>query len=187
MFSTVTNILSGIGQVFSAKYYVTQQLAQMQAHNLNRKKILEKAKGSSKKVIKEIFEKYDELIKAKNWGWIRKGDKAYAVKLHSGVFFEKSSYKAQVCSDGMHLGIFPPTPAVIVSLPDCQYDLDFEENYYEGLREEVTGFAEAYASNIEYYVLTLEALLQDMAISNPTLEALLQDIKKTITKVCGKK
>ena len=66
MWSTVTNILSGIGQVFSAKYYVTQQLAQMQAHNLNRKKILEKANGSSKKVIKEIFEKYDELIDAKN-------------------------------------------------------------------------------------------------------------------------
>jgi hypothetical protein len=40
------------------------------------------------------------------------------------------------------------------SLTDCQYNLDFKE----------TGFAELYASDIEYYVLTLEALLQDMAI-----------------------
>ena len=166
MFSNVANILSGLGQVFSAKYYVTQQLAQMQAHNLNRKKILEKANGSSKKVIKEIFEKYDDLIKAKKWGWIRKGDKAYAVKIWNGVFLDKS-HRQQVCSDGMHLGIFPPTPAVIVSLKDCKYGLDFEENYYEGLQEELTGFAKLYASDIEYYVLTLEALLQDMAISKP--------------------
>ena len=166
MWSVVTKVFAGMGQIFSAKYYVTQQLAQMQAHNLNREKILNMAKGPSEKVIKEIFEKYDELIDAKNWGWIRKGDKAYAVKLDNGVFLDEFN-KEQVCSNGMHLGIFPPTPAVIVSLTDCQYDLDFKENYYEGLKEEVIGFAELYASDIEYYVLTLEALLQDMAISNP--------------------
>jgi hypothetical protein len=166
MFSTVTNIISGIGQIFSAKYYVTQQLAQMQAHNLNRPNILKNATGKSKNVIKEIFEKYDELIDVKNWGWVRKGNKAYAVKLEDGEFIDAFGLP-QVCSNEMHLGIFPPTPAVIVSLPDCRYDLDFKENYYEGLREEVTGFAELYASDIEYYVLTLEALLQDMAISNP--------------------
>jgi hypothetical protein len=163
MWSVVTKVMAGMGQIFSAKYYVTQQLAQMQAHNLNRKKILKKATGWPEKVINEIFKKYDELIDVKNWGWIRNGDKAYAVRLKDGVFLDKFD-EEQLCSNGMHLGIFPPTPAVIVSLPDCDYNLDFEENYYEGLKEEVTGFAELYASDIEYYVLTLEALLQDMAI-----------------------
>jgi hypothetical protein len=164
MFAAVTKVLSGIGQLFGAKYYVTQQLAQMQAHNLNRENILASATGNSEKVIKEIFEKYDKLIDIENWGWIRKGDKAYAVKLDNGVFLDEFD-KEQVCSNGMHFGIFPPTPAVIVSLTDCKYNLDFKENYYEGLKEQLTGFAELYASDIEYYVLTLEALLQDMAIS----------------------
>lgn len=163
MWSVVTKVFAGMGQIFSAKYYVTQQLAQMQAHNLNRKNILKKATGKSENVIEEIFKKYDELIDVKNWGWVRKGNKAYAVKLEDGEFIDAFG-KKQVCSNGMHFGIFPPTPAVIASLTDCQYNLDFEENYYEGLKEEVTGFAELYASDIEYYVLTLEALLQDMAI-----------------------
>lgn len=163
MWAAVTKVISGVGQIFSAKYYVTQQLAQMQAHNLNRKKIIKKATGPSKKVIEEIFEKYDELIDAKSWAWIRQGDTTYPVKLEDGKFMDAFG-KNQVCSKGMHYGIFPPTPAVIASLKDCQYNLDFKENYYEGLMEEVTGFAEAYASNIEYFVLTLEALLQDMAI-----------------------
>ena len=163
MWSVVTKVFAGMGQIFSAKYYVTQQLAQMQAHNLNRPNILKNATGKSKNVINEIFKKYDELIDVKNWGWVRKGNKAYAVKLEDGEFIDVFG-KKQVCSNGMHLGIFPPTPAVIASLTDCQYNLDFEENYYEGLKEEVTGFAELYASDIEYYVLTLEALLQDMAI-----------------------
>ena len=166
MWSVVTKVVAGMGQIFSAKYYVTQQLAQMQAHNLNRKNILKKATGKSEKVIKEIFEKYDALIDIENWGWIREGDKAYAVKLEDGEFIDKENKKRE-CSNEMHFGIFPPTPAVIASLPDCQYNLDFEENYYEGLKEEVTGFAELYASDIEYYVLTLEALLQDMAIQKP--------------------
>lgn len=163
MWSVVTKVMAGMGQIFSAKYYVTQQLAQMQAHNLNRKNILNKATGKSKHVIKEIFEKYDNLIDVKNWGWVRKENKAYAVQLTDGAFLDNEKKKRE-CSNGMHFGIFPPTAAVIASLTDCQYNLDFEENYYEGLKKQVTSFAEAYASDIEYYVLTLEALLQDMAI-----------------------
>jgi hypothetical protein len=163
MWAAATNVLSGIGQIFNAKYYVTQQLAQMQAHNLNRKNIIKKSKGPSKKVIEEIFKKYDELIDAKSWAWIRQGNTTYAVKLENGTFKDIFG-NPQVCSTGIHYGIFPPTPAVIASLTDCQYNLDFDKDYYEGLTEKVTGFAEAYASNIEYYVLSLEALLQDMAI-----------------------
>ena len=163
LWELVTNIASGIGQVFSAKYYVTQQLAQMQAHNLNRDKIKRKAKGRSLPVIEEIFKQYDELIQAKKWVWVKKKGEVYAVKIE-GKKLTDARGKKRICSRGMHYGVFPPTPTVEAWLTECEYEIDLNNDYLPAIKKEMAAFVEAYASNLEYWVLTLEALLQDMAI-----------------------
>ncbi len=169
LWGLVTNIASGIGQVFSAKYYVTQQLAQMQAHNLNRDKIIDKASKPSKQVIKTIFREYDIFIKANEWAWVKKKGEVYAIKItkrdhKKGRWYKDVNNVYRMCSKGMHYGVFPPTPAVEASLGKCEKVPDEEEAYMESLKEEMKKFVEGYASNLEYWVLTLEALLQDMAI-----------------------
>lgn len=164
LWELVTNIVSGIGQVFSAKYYVTQQLAQMQAHNLNREKIKWKAKGRrSLPVIEKIFTRYDKLIKADEWAWIKKEGKIHAVKIKNKTVKDaKGEYHR--CSKGMHYGVFPPTPTMEASLTECKWEIDLDKDYMDRLKVEMANFVETYTSNLEYWVLTLEALLQDMAI-----------------------
>lgn len=163
LWELVTKIASGIGQVFSAKYYVTQQLAQMQAHNINRDKIKRKAKGRSLPVIEKIFKRYNELIKANEWAWIKKGGEIHAVKIKDkNVKDAKGKYHK--CKKGMHYGVFPPTSTMEASLTECKWEIDLDRDYLPALKKEMAAFVEAYASDLEYWVLTLEALLQDMAI-----------------------
>lgn len=163
LWSLVTNLVSGIGQIFGAKYYVTQQLAQMQAHNLNRDNIKAKARGRSVLVIEKIFAEYDELIQADKWAWVKKKGEVYAVKIEYKKLTDARG-KKRICSEGMHYGVFPPTPAVEAWLTECEYEIDLNNDYLDALKDEMTNFAKVYASNLEYLVLTLEALLQDMAI-----------------------
>ena len=163
LWELVTKIASGIGQVFSAKYYVTQQLAQMQAHILNREKIKRMARGQSLLVIEQIFEQYDKFIKADEWAWVKKEGNVYAVKIKKRKFKDAKG-KYHKCKSGMHYGVFPPTPTVEASLTECKWDIDLSRDYLSALKEEMKKFVEGYASNLEYWVLTLEALLQDMAI-----------------------
>tara|TARA_B000000441_G_scaffold77205_1_gene52401 strand:- start:55 stop:573 length:519 start_codon:yes stop_codon:yes gene_type:complete len=168
LWELVTNIASGIGQVFSAKYYVTQQLAQMQAHNINRDNIVAKAGGPSKKVIKEIFKQYDKLIQAQKWAWVKKKGEVYAVQTQNKAVKDING-KYHNCKMRMHYGVFPPTPTIEASLTECEekWEIDVDEDYLPAVKKEMAGFVNAYASNLEYWVLTLEALLQDMAISKP--------------------
>lgn len=170
LWELVTNIASGIGHVFSAKYYVTQQLAQMQAHNINRDNIVAKAGGPSKKVIKEIFKQYDKLIQAQKWAWVKKNGEVYAVETQNRAVKDTKGNYRNCKKMRMHYGVFPPTPTVEASLTECKdkgWEIDVDTDYLPAVKKEMAAFVKAYASNLEYWVLTLEALLQDMAISKP--------------------
>lgn len=57
--------------ILNVKYYVSQQLAQMQAHRLNKDSIISAAKrGGMGKVVAQIFKDYDRDIKADKWCWV---------------------------------------------------------------------------------------------------------------------
>ncbi len=164
MFSALSKAISGISSIISAKYYVTQQLAQMQAHNMNRESIIEKARGPTKTVIEKIFKEYDTAILANQYAWVKHENKLYIVKLKDGKTFSVAGGQIIPCGNNVHYGIFPPTAAISAALEECKSRLDFDKEYYTGLTEEVKQWAKTYNSNIEYWILTLEALLQDMAI-----------------------
>ena len=61
--------LSYIKPVSGAKYYVSQQLAQMQVHRFNKHMIIKASKKDPKlqKLIKQIFKDYEKDISCQSW------------------------------------------------------------------------------------------------------------------------
>lgn len=160
----LSKVVSSITSIFSAKYYVSQQLAQMQAHNLNRKRIIQKAKGATKRVIKDIFEKYDKAILADQYGWIKKRNKLHLIELDDkGKTLSSGGGKIIPCKGEFHRGIFPPSDGIEAALEECTSNIAQQRSYRE-LIQEYSSFAKTYVSNLEYWILTLEALEQDMAL-----------------------
>lgn len=160
----LSKVVSSITSIFSAKYYVSQQLAQMQAHNLNRKRIIDKAEGATKRVIQDIFEKYDKAILADQYGWIKKRNKLHLIKLDDkGRTLSSGRGKINPCKGQIHKGIFPPSDSIEAALTECESNIAQQRNYTD-LVQEYSSFAKTYLSNLEYWILTLEALEQDMAL-----------------------
>jgi len=153
MTSIVTNIISTITSVFGAKYYVEQQLAQMQAHHLNRKLIEEKAGTPANVIIKKIFDEYEKAIHYNDWKWFRDNDNNLHV-VPRQTALRKTGYT--------HRGIFPPLGEIGSILVQCDKVVGMDNT--ESFLALGKNFVEAYVSKLEYWVLTLEALLQDMAI-----------------------
>lgn len=161
----LSKVVSSIGSILSAKYYVSQQLAQMQAHNLNRKRIIQKARGATKKVIQDIFKKYDKAILADQYGWVKKSNELHLIKLYDkGRTLSSGGGKITPCEGEFHRGIFPPSDGIEAALEECKSKVKIDQLTYEGIWYEYSSFAKTYVSNLEYWILTLEALEQDMAL-----------------------
>ena len=163
LYSLGSSTLSSVRNAMAAKYYVSQQLSQMQAHNLNRKTIIDKANPMSKKVIEDIFKRYDEAIQSKDYAWIKQKNQLVLIKLKDGKALSSGGGMVNPCNENFHRGIFPPMDGIEATLDDCTTELGVELDYNDWLTQ-YRAFITSYVSNLEYWVLTLEALEQDMAL-----------------------
>jgi hypothetical protein len=163
IYSIGSSTISSVRNAMAAKYYVSQQLSQMQAHNLNRGAIIDKASDLSKKVIVNIFERYDEAIQSKDYAWIKKNNELVLIKLTDGLTRSSGGGMVTACSENFHRGIFPPMDGIEATLEECTTKLGKELSYNDWLKQ-YGAFIASYVSNLEYWILTLEALEQDMAL-----------------------
>ena len=156
----LSSAVDSVKTIFTGKYYVEQQLAKMQVHRLNKKQLIEKAtKTRSEKLIKSIFDEYDKEIQAKKWRWIKKKN-----KLHC---YRKTNDK-NVCGESFHDGIFPPIAAIAATMQSCNDVIRYQEANVKDLMKDLTATLQAWGTtytNLEYWVLQLEALEQDMAVT----------------------
>lgn len=151
--------LSYIKPVAGAKYYVSQQLAQMQIHRFNKHMIIKACRKDPKlqKLIKQIFEDYEKDIEFDSWCWVKHstgGKTAWAC-------IPKNKYPG-LRKNQRFGGIFPPIASLESTIEDCGITLT-ESTWLNEWKNAVKGYAAGYFSNLEYYVLQLEALEQDMS------------------------
>ena len=143
-----------------AKYYVSQQLAQMQMHYYNKDRIKRAAKTSGDdrlpKVVEKIFEAYEKDIKYDKWCWIKykDGDKI------KWMCVEK---KDNICKNQKFGGIFPPIATLEQTVEPCTDPPD-ASNWEINWKNIFVGYGKGYLSDLEYNVLQLEALEQDLAL-----------------------
>ena len=147
--------LSKLSFFAGAKYYVSQQLAQMQVHHYN-KFIIEKAAKDSRQerfrnLVNQIFKDYERDIKFTEWCWITNGKKWKCVKNNEGI-----------CPTQKFGGVFPPIASLEHMVKPC--DKWSNDKWEESWLAVVNGYKDGYLSDLEYYVLQLEALEQDMAL-----------------------
>lgn len=139
----------------------------MQAHNLNRERIIDKAGDgtATQRVIQDIFKKYDKAILADKYGWVKKSNELHLIKLYDkGRTLSSGGGKITPCEGEFHRGIFPPSDGIEAALEECKSKVKIDQLTYESLGKKYETFARTYVSNIEYWILTLEALEQDMAL-----------------------
>lgn len=165
----ISTVLSSVGELFSGKYYVTQQLVQMQAHRINKDQLIARATGKTKEILETIFEEYDKQIEADEWSWVKRDNKLYCLEMESGYFQDKDLAFITVCPDMRHDGIFPPLAAIADTMKECDAEVVFDNNNLRQMYSKMKNWATAYMSNLEFWVLQLEALEQDMAIINMKL------------------
>ena len=172
----ISTVLSSVGELFSGKYYVTQQLVQMQAHRINKDQLIARATGKTKEILETIFEEYDKEIEADEWSWVKRNNKLYCLKMEGG-FFINDGFFYTVCPEMRHDGRFPPFAAIADTMKECRIkELDkadaekiFNDTNFETMYRDLKKWVTAYVSNLEFWVLQLEALEQDMAIVNMKL------------------
>lgn len=157
--SAAWGYLSYIKPVAGAKYYVSQQLAQMQVHRFNKHMIIKACKKDPKlqKLIVNIFKDYERDIEFDKWCWVKhkKGSRtAWACVL-------KSRYPT-LRKNQRFGGIFPPIASLESTIEDCGVTIT-ESTWLDEWKNAFKGYATGYFSNLEYYVLELEALEQDMS------------------------
>jgi len=139
-----------------AKYYVSQQLAQMQVHHYNKFNVCQAAKNTKqdrfKKLVQQIFEDYERDIKYKEYCWITNGDDWKCIE-----------NTKDICAIQKFGGIFPPIASLehMVKPCDAWSNKEWEKSEWAAV---VNGYKDGYLSDLEYYVLQLEALEQDMAL-----------------------
>ena len=138
-----------------AKYYVSQQLAQMQVHHYNKFTICKAAKGIKqdrfKKLVQQIFKDYEEGIRYKEYCWIT-----------NGTDWKCIENTKDICATQKFGGIFPPIASLEHMVQKCD---KWNEGTWESKWLAVAkGYKDTYLSDLEYYVLQLEALEQDMTL-----------------------
>ena len=151
--------LSYIQPVAGAKYYVSQQLAQMQIHRFNKYMIIKASEKDRKlqKLIVQIFKDYEKDIEFDKWCWVKhttSGKTAWAC-------VRKNKYPG-LRKNQRFGGIFPPIASLESTIEDCGIQIT-ERTWLNEWKNAVKGYATGYFSNLEYYVLQLEALEQDMS------------------------
>lgn len=163
-YNAVGSLVSYVKNAMGTKYYVSQQLAQMQAHSLNRQRIIDKASGPSKKVILDIFQRYDKAIRADEYAWIKKNGLTL-IRLQDGKTRSKGGGLITPCDENIHRGIFPPIDGIEATLVECKSNISNQVGIQDWAIQ-FSSFLKSYVSNLEYWVLTLEALEQDLALSD---------------------
>ena len=154
MFGVAWGYLSKLTIFSGAKYYVSQQLAQMQVHHYNKYHIEQAAKQNPrfKKLVAQIFEDYERDVKFKKWCWITNGTAWMCIGNNEGT-----------CSQQKFGGIFPPIASLAHMVNPC--DKWTEDKTWETpWLALINGYGKSYFSDLEYYVLQLEALEQDLAL-----------------------
>ena len=150
--------LSQLSILSGAKYYVSQQLAQMQMHFYNKDRILKAAKATNDKrlpkLATKIFEDYKKDIGFYKWCWIKDSSNKWQ------CINQKNT---NICPGEKFGGIFPPIASLESTVKVCT-NVKAEERWLEKWKNIFKGYGKGYLSNLEYYVLQLEALEQDMAI-----------------------
>lgn len=161
---TLTKAVSAFSTLFGADYYVTKQLAQIQAHYVNKDDIIKNAKDTSKKVIKTIFENYEKAIDVNNWCWVKKKNKLYAIPMKDGKMTNKD---VKICESQRFNGIFPPIAGIKDAMEECSNDklnLNDKSLIPATLRAKITEWPKIYNSDLEYWILQLEAFEQDLTL-----------------------
>ena len=162
--AAVGSVADYVKAFFAGKYYVEQQLAKMQVHRLNKDELIEKATGRSKLIVQNIFDDYDKLIQSEKWRWIKKGCKLQCLHHENGKAIGKMY---SICKDQKkhHNGIFPPLGAIAATMQECNSKEEGDNATITDIKDTLQAWTETYFSYIEYWVLQLEALEQDMAVT----------------------
>lgn len=138
------------------KFYINQQVMQMQAHYLNKNRLINSAKGKTKEVLTAIFIKYEATIGADNCCWIKTKDNLFLVKMEKGKVMVNNKWEAPGCY--VHRGFFPPSMPIYATMQRCTKNID--TNNVSVLQNK--SLVDAW-NDMEFLVLQLEALEQDMA------------------------
>lgn len=148
-----------IQPIIGANYYVSQQLAQMQAHRFNRHLIIKACKKDPRlqKLIIRIFKDYEKDIEFDIWCWIKHSTGGKT----QWACVEKRRYP-QLRANQRFGGIFPPIACLESTIEDSGLQIN-ESTWLNAWKNKIKGIATGYFSNLEYYVLQLEALEQDMS------------------------
>ena len=113
--------------ILNVKYYVSQQLAQMQAHSLNKESIIIAAKkGGMGKVVAQIFKDYEHDIQANKWCWVKVDNDIMCIPIENGrlVSKRKGIPGITICPNQRHDGIFPPIASIANALESCTIEID---------------------------------------------------------------
>lgn len=154
-FSLATPLMNQALKVLGMRYYVSQQLAQMQAHYTNKFDIL-KAAGKKntprRMLVEQIFKDYEDEIKFNEYCWVKKNNELICIQKDN-----------EICKNQRFGGIFPPIASIAKVLKECTADVN-TLGWKESWETMLKGYAKGYLSNLEFYVLQLEAIEQDMAL-----------------------
>lgn len=181
------NLLKYLSTANGAKYYVEQQLVKMQVHYRNRNIIMLGLRRHSigyrkalTDMLNKIFKEYETLIEADKYGWVKVEKKLYCIPITKknnlivpnieGAYTGRTS--AFVEGQNIFLGIFPPLAGLEVLLkPYKKGKPNRELIKTQGIKstitntiDRITKTAKSYVSNLEYWVLQIEALEQDLSI-----------------------
>ena len=140
--ATAWGYLSYIQPITGAKYYVSQQLAQMQAHRFNKFNILKACRGDPRltQLVTQIFEDYERDIEFTQWKW---------VKLRTGKWACIPAARAQLLRANQKFGgIFPPIASLESTVEACDIDIE-EDSWLTQWKNVFRGFARGYFSNLE--------------------------------------
>jgi hypothetical protein len=157
--------LSKLSFVSNAKYYVSQQLAQMQAHYYNRFRIEFAARQRDRKLgrlVEQIFEDYKKDIYFDEWCWIK-------IEKNGEYDWKCVKNGPLICPTEKFGGIFPPIASLESTVKPCSTKIK-SNGWLTDWKNALKGYGTGYFSNLEYYVLQLEALEQDMALMKPKLK-----------------
>lgn len=180
------SLFGKISTANGAKYYVEQQLAKMQVHYMNRSIIKlglgrhnNKYKRALTDMLNKIFKEYETLIQADKYGWVKVEKKLYCIPITKkksivlnidGANIDETSRLVE--GQDIFLGIFPPLAGLEVLLkPYTKNRKNRRLIKGQGIKStitnaigRITNTAQSYMSNLEYWVLQIEALEQDLSI-----------------------
>lgn len=159
-----SKLVGAISTIVSAKHEVTRLLCRMQAHRVNKDRLLSSATGRTRELIRAVFNLYDRQIEASDWCWIKKKGTLYLIRMNNGYMINK---RVRICEEERHDGIFPPFAALAASMRECNTNVDIARmnTWASEVSSKVTSWVSAYNNvyELEYCLSQLDALELDMA------------------------